>query len=272
MALIEPGLLVPVRFSGSKVIRIADADETADVTINVTADIDWYNSGDNSTTVGEEDLIKQLQDDLNTGGATLTPAVTFTLTLSARNILTIAADNAVDVQWSHANTTFDPTVVGFTAVDTGSGTSHVAPDTTQGFWYPGTTSNSRHVREDTRPEPVTVGHLAETIDGQSRGYELTSSLGERTIQLQYIEREKILVEYADASEPYGALEYVWKTSGMAKGRPTRWYDDKSSRTSSSYTKWRTKTRDRPWTKMDVSSLQRYEVLFLLREIAAAAPS
>jgi len=266
MALVEPGLLLQVRVAtADTVIRITDSTPTAeDMTITSAVSTDYWNSGDDDATAGDADFLKIIKDGLDANGLGLT----FTVTPDSRNIIRIQSSGGTsNILWSHGNTTFDPTLIGFTSADTGLGTTHTSPDTSKGWWYPGTTSNSRHVWEDTRNEPVTVGHLAETIDGQSRGYELASSLGERNIAFHLLAREKILTEYAAADEPFGSLEYCWKTldQNIASGAPLRWYNDRTSRTTSSYGKYRTKTRDRPWQKMDVSALNRYEVFFSFRE-------
>lgn len=259
MAVPEPMILPAIRFSTANPGIRVNTGAAQTLTLAVSVGANYFFSGDG----GADDLCAILQTALNTNSN----GVTFTVTISARNFITITASASSSILWADALTTVDETLFGFPA-NVGPGTSFTAPDQTKGVWIPSTSDAVTAVRgflTDSKVEPVTVGHLAEAIDGSCRGYDLSSSRGERSVSFHLIERAKILTALAASDEPYGALEYSW-TQYMARGREVRVYDDRTSRTANSYRRCRMKNRGRPWREMDVSRLKRYEVAFSMREV------
>lgn len=250
---IEPCLLYAIRFASSNPTIRVNTGSAQTLTLGVTAGVDYFMSGDDAA----DDLVKKLEDCLNTNS----DGKVFTVTINERNVLTIAVSGASSVLWADALTTVDETLFGFPS-NVGPGTSFTAPDQTKGVWIPGTSARPVGFRTDTRTEPVTVGAMMETVDGQSRVYDLTSTRGERVVTFHLIDRAKILTEYVAADEPFGALEHSW-TNGFCRGRTVRVYDDKSDRTT--YETFRVAGRGRPWREMGVSFIQRYEVELRLRE-------
>ncbi len=256
MAFSEPMFLVPIRFTTANPVIRVTRNTTQDLTLSVNTDEDYWMSGDGNTTTGQRDLCERLQTCLRTHGGA--GASTFTVTISAYNIITITCVNAFSILWSHANTTADETLFGFTAQDTTSFTTVTAPNQTKGVWMPSSTTRAVTYRRDTRDLPITVGAIAETIDGQSRGYQLASSLKEREVSFVLLDRAKVLSEYASSTELYGAFEYSW-ANGMGKGSTFRLYDDRTIRSSNSYKKYRVKSLARPFGDMEVNYLNKYEL-------------
>jgi len=256
VAIADPILLVALRFTSANPVIRVDTGTAQDVTLTVAADTDYWMSGN-----GSGDLAQALEDALNTN----TDGTVFTVTLSSRNVVTVTGDSAFQILWSHANTTVDPALFGFVG-DTASATSAVAPDAAQGCWVPSVDDDHpRPPMRDTRRQPVVRGVMTSTISGKSRSYNLSGSgdLGERRIRWHEIKREKVLTEYADTADPYGALEWWWET-GEACSRTLRYYEDKTNR--SSYFVCRAAELTRPWAE-DESRIQlRYAVDLRLREI------
>lgn len=257
MAIADPILLVALRFAAANPVIRVDTGTQQDITLSVATDTDYWMAGDGDT----YDLTEILETRLNTNS----DGLTFTVTLSSRNILTVAADGAFQLLWTHVNTTVDPTVFGFTAADTPSATSAVAPDAAQGCWIPSVDdAHPRPPRRDSRRQPVVRGVVQSTISGLSRVYNLSgpADLGERRIQWHEIKKEKVLTEYAPADAPYGTLEWWWETGG-ACCRPVRYYPDKTNR--ATYFGARAAELTRPWSE-DESRIQlRYFVELSLRE-------
>lgn len=253
--MIEPAFVHAIRFAAASPTIRVDTGTLQTLTLGVAEGVDYFMAGDGEA----DDLVQILEDCLNTNG----DGVTFVVTLEARSFIKVVADAAIDILWTDGLTTVDGALFGFDA--DASGTSFYAPDQTQGVWIPGTAARPVAPRTDTRLEPVTVGALVEAIDGSSRGYDLSSSRGERVISFHLIDRAKILTEYAAADEPYGALEHPW-TNGLCRGREVRYYEDHSVRTPTSYERYRVRARGRPWREMGVTFIQRYEVELELREV------
>lgn len=259
----DPILLSAVRiYTADPVLRV-DTGTAQDVAVPFNVDEDYWMSGDGQTTTDQRDAIERLIAGLNTN----TDGVTFSASLSARNVLTITSDAPASILWSHANTELDGLLFGYTG-DTGPGTSHVAPQQTQFCWIPSREdSRARPPSLPGRAHPVTRGVTTRAISGVSRSYDLsgTTSLGERTIQWEMIRREKILTEYALAAEPYGALEWFWVNGGSV--RDLRYYEDKTVRTSSSYWRGRAASMIRPWVETNAFLLPFYNVTLSLVEVA-----
>lgn len=264
----DPILLTPVRFTAADPVLRIDSGTAQDIAVPLSTDRDYWFAGDGEGRTDRADLVRALQDALNLN----TDGVRFTVTISSRNIITVAADASFQLLWDHANTTLAKEVFGFTG-STSSATSTTAPDAAQGCWVPSTSdSRIRPPRRDRRPQPVLVGSSQRTISGRRRAYDLSgeSTLSDdRPLGWHIIKREKVLTEYAPADAPYGALDWWWKTGG-ASTRPIRYYEDKTDRTA--FWLGRSKSARRPWAEDEGQKYLRYFVDLELAEDAAPEDS
>lgn len=256
MALRIPTFLVPIRFATANPTLRVTLGTSQTLTLSVSTGEDYWLSGDGSTTTGARDLAERLQTCLRTHGGT--GAASFTVTVSEDNVLTVTCSNAFALLWADGATTLSPTVFGWTAANTSSATSQVAPNQTKGVWSPGVPWAF-----DSGDDATIIGAYTETEDGGSRG-SLTNVLYDRTIRFTLLQGARVKTEFADATKPYGAFEYSWTTGGWGQGARVRVYADRSSRTSTSYAVYRRRSISRPWARMDAVSTLRWQLELELR--------
>jgi hypothetical protein len=244
-------ILWPVRFSATTyVLRV-----TTTFGVGVTEDLDFpaagtLTTGRNYWLAGDDqadadggvggvgDLVKMLEDTLNTNSN----GRTFTVTISATNRISISVDaDEFQLLWAHANTTLDELVFGWTAANAPDppDSEATAPNQTQGAWCP-----EVPISEDSRDQQPIVGAVARAISGAQRASRLAVPKKERDITFELLPSAKILSEYGPTTEPYGALETAWVES-ISYGRPLRLYEDASVRTAASYTLYRTRDLESP---------------------------
>lgn len=265
MAVANGLLLYPIRFSAtSYVVRVTTNATTENLTFpssgSLTTTRNYWMSGDDQAdgdggVGGIGDLVAMLEATLNTNSA----GRTYTVTLSATNIITVAVNSGTfQILWSHASTTLDETIFGFASgVDTSAATSTTAPNQTQGVWAP-----ERPIAIDSRDRQPVVGGVMPAISGLSRTARMATPKAERDVSFTLLPQSKALREYEDADEPTGSFEEAW-LSGISLGRPVRLYTDASSRTSTSYALYRTRDLDDP-LKRSEQYLVRWQVDLRLR--------
>jgi hypothetical protein len=188
----------------------------------------YYTSGDGQadadTVGGVGDLITALQAALETHPAA--PGVT--VAMSDVGVLTITSDVAITILWSHASTTLSALPFGWTQVDTGSATTHVAPNQAWGWYAP-----ERPWSDDSRWQQPVVRVAASSLSGLTRVSRFGLPARERTVSLADVEQQRALREYAPSTRPRGTIEDLWLYA-LSAGREVRLYDDATSRSSSSY--------------------------------------
>lgn len=258
MTLAIPIFLLPIRFAAANPTIRVTRGTTQTLTLSVNANEDYWLAGDGQTTTGARDLAERLQTCLRSHGGT--DASTFAVTVSSDNVLTITCASAFSILWGDGATTVDPTIFGWTASSTASATSAIAPYQSKGVWAPG-----QPWTFDSGDEETIIGSFTETSDGGSRG-SLSSVIYDRTIRFELLLPSRVRTADADASRPYGTFVYGWTTGGWAGGRVVRVYDDRTSRTSTSYSTYRRSSLARPWKRMQIST-RRYQVELQLRRVA-----
>lgn len=233
------------------------------VTLAVRAGVDYYLSGTDDPRENQLDLCRILENCLNSNTNNATER--YTVSLSSRNVITITivgGAGAFIIYWDDPLTTVDPTIFGWTRTATASSSTQLAPYQTKGAWIPGTSSRGVGKRYDSLVEPITVGATTVTENGYSRGYDLSPSLGERQIGFHLVDRAMVLNALAPAAEPFGALEYNWKSLLMCGGRQVIMFEDRTSRTQANGALLKHKGgRARPWKEMGTQYLKRYTVDF-----------
>ena len=258
----EKGLLLATRVStANPAIQIQPDSQGGGspeaVTIPLALGTDYWPTGDGQATSGREDLLALVDQGLDTN--TDPGSETYTTTIDADGFVTITADtgNPFRLLWADAGTTIDPTLLGFTAVDSGHAASHTAPDAVQGLWLP-----AAPMLSDTYDVPQVVGRVVHTSGGGSRGSQHTEAVYHRGIRWDLLPREVVRLAEAAADRPFGTLEWFW-LNGAAAGHRFRVYDDWTSRTFSSYSVYRFRETGIPYRRMRRDDVNLWEASFAL---------
>lgn len=167
------------------------------------------------------------------------------------------ADVSFDLQWANGSTTLVDDTFGFDGT-TGAGDPHTGTLLPHGIWRP-----QRPIAIDSRDRQPVVGGVAQSLNGDIRVSSFGSPYKERETSFIYLPQERVLTEYASATEPTGAFEYGWVNS-IAKGRSFRLYGDETDldQGSSAYTTYRIRDIRDPMFRS-----QRYQVLWDVKLMA-----
>jgi hypothetical protein len=250
MALLKPCILYPIRFAATTyVVRVDVGGVVANLTFPSTGALtlgrNYWLSGDGQADAdggvgGVGDLYAILLATLNShAGVNFSDVVPYTATNTTK--ITVSSGN-FQILWAHVDTTLDPTLFGFTAASNPNpaANSTLSANTTQGIWYP-----NRPPAEDSRDRQPRSGDVATALSGLVRvSNTVASPKKERDIRFDLLTAAKALREYEDATDPFGSAEEMW-LSGLSLGRPVRYYEDASPRTSTSYSLYRTRDLDDP---------------------------
>lgn len=176
----------------------------------------------------------------------------------------IGADMPFTIHWSHASTTapaLDPTIFGFVAGDISSDTNGdvFAPNRQGGMWYP-----YQPPTIDSRDRIVQVGGLTEVPSGLVRVARLATNVRKvRDLEWRLLRPSKGLTEFQDADDPFGSAEQM--QASLHAGHPLRLYLDESTRSSSSYTLYRTRSLE-DTLERDEESRVRWQIRLSLRKV------
>lgn len=193
---------------------------------SLTADRNYWFSGDaqadaDGSVGGVGDLCEMLRATL----ATHTSGATWTVTLSAANVITIGCSAAFSILWANAATTLSALPFGFPQTDTASGASVAATNQTDGSWAPGVA-----FRTDSRDQQPVTTRIARSLSGRIRASRVSLPRKTRAVSYHLLAQEYILDEYAGTLRSFERMQ----TNGLSYGRPIRLYTDATSRTSTSY--------------------------------------
>lgn len=247
-------LLYPIRFAATSYIFRVTADVAgsptfADLTFpasgSLTIGRNYWLSGDGQADAdggvgGVGDLLTLLDACLE-----LHPTIqTFTVTLESTFLVRVTVSGATlcILHWANAATTLDESIFGFTNTDTASLGAHNATLLPQGIWRP-----KRATAIDTRDRQPVVGGIAHAISGLQRTSRLALPRKERDLNWKFVNQAQILQEYELAAEPFGSFEEAWVNS-ISFGRPFRYYNDETSRTSTSYQLYVPRMLEDPMTR------------------------
>lgn len=254
-----PLLLFPIAPAGTSYkigIKRSSDSATEDETITFTAGEWVWPSGDANVSAGERDLVQIVFAALNGNGLGINfLAASFDTTT---HLFTVTTDTACQLQWSLAGADrFDPAWLGFTTVDTVSGTTHAAPNQPDGLWAP-----KRPFVLDTREQPAHVGAIDFSLAGVARGYSL-ELLYDRTIGWGRLPRPKILTEYAAGTEPRSTLQRAYEIGAPKR---VRIYDDETTHQDGSGAYQRLVFADlaMPWTLRNQEAGVRYDATLKFR--------
>ena len=243
-----PAVLWPYRFDARPMLRASIDSTPEDVTLATTPGVDYYMLCDGSPA----DLCVLLAD------ALIAHSVGPTLTLNLVDWrLVIEAGDAVQLHWSHANTTLDPQVFGWTAADTAAGFTLTAPNEPGGLWRPG-----KPPEQDTGDRQLVVGGATTALSGRQRTSHFGRPFPQRDLTFGLIPPERAETQYASSSAPLGAYEAGWLES-LSYGRPLRYAPDETDLPTSTAYVLRMPT-ERRIERDDRFPAQRYVVALDLR--------
>lgn len=222
MAVTNASILYPVRFSVStRYLRVTCNGVTETLTfptLTIARDYWIANDGQGDDADGEGSLLTLLETCLNTHSE----ATSFVVGYSADWRITVshAAAN-FSILWSHGSTTLDPTIFGFVASDTASGTSVTSPDMPTGLWRPG-----RFISKDSCDRQTVVGAVSRSISGLVRTARLALPAKERELMFEFVDKSRALDRFASATGPSNTFETLWR-DGLSLGRRFRLYEDEN---------------------------------------------
>lgn len=230
----------PVQFSaasyGLRIQYNGFAQQT--VTIPVTVGRNYWLSGDGQvdSSTGAGDLLRVLELALETYSLT---ALSATVTLDSNFRVRIVTPSNLTILWADAATTIDPAIFGFAAATAGPATTLTGANLPHGIWRP-----SRPLGMDSRDRQPIVGGVLMAQSGLIEVSRVALPYKTRDLSFAFIEPARTLTEYVAATEPTGAFENLWVTAATAN-RPLRVYADETSRSSSGYTQYKTRSVDDP---------------------------
>ena len=206
----DPAILWSYLFAAQPVVR---------VTISATAEDLTIATGTTAPKTITE-IAALLQTALS--GHTAGPSLTVSITSGFR--LQIVSDLAVQLNFSHANTTIDPVILGFTTADTASQTTLTSPNQPGGLWRPG-----KPAEEDTGNVSRVVGGVSTALSGKQRVSYFGSPYAERDLVFGLLLPAVAETRFATTTEPKGTLEAAWLES-LSKGYPFRLAEDETDLT------------------------------------------
>lgn len=211
-------VLTPIRFAASSyVLRVDIGGSPEDLTLNVTAGRDYWNADDGTadSSAGNGDLFELLETMLETHSSAPTVSVDLTTGGNDRQVCRVQSDQDIELLWSHANTTLDPTIFGFEASDVGPSAEVTSPNPVQGIWLP-----DAEFGPDSRDRITTLRGRSEAMDGTVYTSDFGESADKRTLSWTLLDQSVILEEYA--TEYTDAFELYWRDS-ISRGRRLRIY-------------------------------------------------
>lgn len=245
----------PIVFSASSyVLRTTINAVTEDLTFSVTAGRYYWTTGDGQADGSGSGGVGDLLDRLRACIATHSEAGTVTCTLVNRRVrLTSTSLGGITLRWADSQTTLNPTIFGWTAINASVLTSPItAPNLPRGLWYAG-----KPVSEpDSRDRTVTLGGITEALSGAYRVSDFGVSADQRTLSFRLLQRAVALDEYATSTEPYGTWQQLWGSA--RKGRPLRFYSDDAATSSTDYALYRLQSLADPLVR-DPSTILRWAV-------------
>lgn len=248
---------LPVRFDATAyVVRVTINGVTEDLNFpasgTLTVGRDYWMTGDNLTDaletgslVGRGDVIQRLfQATLrsHSQGA----GVTATLDLSTWTMRCATGGIAfIKILWSHANTTLDPEIFGYTSVaDSDNAPTIYSPNRVLGPVLFG-----RAFADDSREYTPIVGGLATSLSGIVRSSVLTSTgKRRREVLFRYL-LESVALDSGEGSNPatWTTVEFAWLYA-ISKGWPFRHYTQASDVAVPVYDVYRSRSLEYPLSR------------------------
>lgn len=278
MALLWPlvrGDLARTTAAGQYTLRVTMGGVTENLTFPAVALTDeryyWFAGDAQADADGGVGGVGDLAALLRSTLLTHSQAVTVTVTTSATNRLTIDTGLVLTaILWSHASTTLSAVPFGWAQTDTTTAGVHAAPNQTRGAWCP-----VQPASYDSRDLAEFMGAVARAESGAQRVAVWGEKRAPRELRWDLLLPRYARRDYADATEPTGTLEDVWRYAFM-RGLPVRVYRDASSRTSSSYGgPYLADADDYPWRLQQLvdragpgARITRFRARVKLRRVAA----
>ena len=225
-------ILTPIRFAAtSYVVRVTENGSTQDLTFGgLTIGRNYWMSGDGQADAdggvgGVGDLLTMFATMLTSHSGS---SQTFTAALSSFRASWTANTSTFQILWSHANTTMEDALFGFTNSDSSSASTVTSPNQPRGIWRP-----KKPIQDDSRERQPLVGGVGQAISGVQRVSLLALPKKERDLNFKFINQTQALQEYELAAEPYGSFEEAWVNS-IANGYAFRYYPDETDLATNAY--------------------------------------
>lgn len=239
------GFLWPVRredlarstAAGQYTLRVTMAGVTEDLTFPpsaLTADRNYWASNDAQADTdggvgGVGDFLALLRATL----LTHSQAVGVTLSLSSINVLTINTGLVLtSILWGNAATTLAAAPFGFAQTDTGTAGVLTGAVQTRGACTPTAT----WTETDSRPIRARKLSVARSLSDRVRIAVHSTGRDRRRLRFALLQPYEALIEYVASGAPTmptGSFEHMLELA-LGLGRPVRFYEELSTRTSTSY--------------------------------------
>ncbi|MEM1024746.1 MAG: hypothetical protein AAGJ19_13770 [Myxococcota bacterium] len=213
----------PVRFdAASYALQVTMNGVAETLTAAITASVDYWPVGDGraQTLEGVGDLLKVLQDtlDTHTQAGTSVPSVALVLSTGAPFVRVTVSTSTIALLWDDLATTLDGSPFGF-AASTGLG-PQLDGNQLATIWLPGIP-----VGPDSRNRPRVVRGRSISMSGIQYTSDFGDATRSRRLTFNLLNQAKILEEYA--SNAANAFESHW-VAGISKGQAFRLYEDQST--------------------------------------------
>ena len=212
-------LATSVRFdTASYNLRVTTGASVETLVLNVTTNRDYWLSGQGEAddANGNGDLVSLLETMLNTNGG----GGTYTVSLTADGVITIACNVLFSIDWDDGATTLDKAIFGFTG-NVGPVLLVASPRTVSSWWAP-----DLDAERSNWGEPDVQGGSAESVNGSLFAWSLGQANGDSLkISWGLIKLAHARKRFAeDAGDPTNCIEYQWLDQEMSAGKRFRIYE------------------------------------------------
>lgn len=241
------------RFAAQPAVQFGVGVTSETVTLATSPGVDYYVTGDGQA----DDLLALLEAAMEAHGST--PAITPSMVGFTARFATGGV--SIQLEWTHANTTLDPAIFGWTAsADSALAATITSPNQVGGLWRAGAPP-----MYDSRPRQPVIGGVARTLRGDVRASNFGTPYKMRELGWHLLPQEIALEQYATTTAPKSAFESCWLES-LSRGHAFRYYPDEDDLSSGSgYTTMRISEiteplqRDDRYLKRWTASLRALEI-------------
>lgn len=250
MPLLHPLLAWPVRFAATTFdLRVTVLATETLTTPVLTIDRNYWTIGDAQADAdggigGVGDLLAILKTTLQTHSNIVSCDVTLTAGFRVRVQITNPPAQTLNILWDDGATNLDKAVFGF-STDSGIGDPVTGDRMPMGIWRP-----QRPIGRDSRERAPHIGGQVSTLSGDYRTTHIAEGKKTRDLPFIHLPQARILEEYADTTEPFGAFESAWNDA-LVLGRRFRVYADELNLATNAYTIYKTRGTSNPMQRSGV---------------------
>jgi len=193
-------------------VRVTTGAVTETLNFNVVANRDYFATGSQEITVGEEDYVGLFMNMLNTntgGGIYSIPVGSNGYLVDDNGHFQVQCTLAFQILWDDVLTELDPELFGFIvgggSQPTPANTSVLSPQTIKGWWVP-----DQFVHRRNWGEPEIVGAASRTIGDTIIGWRLDNNAVMRKQVWIFINQAFVKPRFAAANnDPYNNIEWLF---------------------------------------------------------------